>query len=130
LAADVAILESKIGYKVAFRSTGELISALKLYKLRKILGNKGYALLLSEIHWYMREEFGETIEDPIDLLRNRKLLPNLIIIELDRSKLSYLSSDSDFEMTMSLYSSLFWTTGNISLGTWIGTPGTPETRLY
>jgi len=70
LLADVGIIEMKLGYKFAFKSTGEVANILKLYKLRKVFGNRGYALLLSEIHWYFRGLFNETSEYLKNLLRN------------------------------------------------------------
>ncbi len=55
---DVAFVQGKVEYKVAFKSVWELIQILKLYKVQKVLGHKGYGLLLSEIHWSIRAEVG------------------------------------------------------------------------
>jgi len=60
LTADVIFVEGKLGYKFAFKSTGELAAMLKLAKLRKFIGSKGYALILSIIHWRIRDLVGET----------------------------------------------------------------------
>lgn len=73
-AADFAFIEQKVGYNVAFKSTGELAKAVKLYKSQKVLGSKGYGLLLSEIHWKIRGEIYKGWEDLLDALKQYQLI--------------------------------------------------------
>ena len=54
LSSDFVILNDKLVYKVAFRSTGEINDALKLAKLRSVCGDECYRVVLSGIHWTIR----------------------------------------------------------------------------
>jgi len=54
---EVCILESQISYKFAYKATGDIAYNFKLYKLVPYIGNEGYSILLSEIHWSIREKF-------------------------------------------------------------------------
>ena len=72
--SDVAFTQQKIGYKMAFKSTNELIKAVRLYRTQKIIGPNGYALLLSYIHWMIRDEINQKWDDLIDVLREEGLL--------------------------------------------------------
>jgi hypothetical protein len=53
---EVCIIESKMSYKIAYKTTGELASNFKLYQLSPYIGDEGYKVLLSEIHWSIREQ--------------------------------------------------------------------------
>ena len=68
--AEIVFIEYKLGYKIAFKSTREVATLLKLAKLRKLIGDKGYALILSIIHWKVRNLIGESWEDFKKFLRN------------------------------------------------------------
>jgi len=59
---------------MAFKSTNELIKAVKLYRTQRIIGTNGYALLLSYIHWMIRDEINQKWDDLIDVLREEGLL--------------------------------------------------------
>ncbi|WP_148212121.1 hypothetical protein [Ferroglobus placidus] len=74
LGADIAFIEGKIGYRAAFKSTWEISNTLKLYNAKGVLGNKGYGLLLSEIHWLIRAEIGKGWVDLKDALRRAELI--------------------------------------------------------
>ena len=74
LGTDVAFIQGKLGYNVAYKSTWEINQALKLSKTRVVLGNKGYGLLLSEIHWKIRYEVGERWEDLKQVLETENLI--------------------------------------------------------
>lgn len=74
LGAEIAVIEADMGYKIAFKSTGEIVSELKLYKLREFVGNKGYGLTLSAIHWKFREKFNESWDKLIELLKKEGLI--------------------------------------------------------
>lgn len=65
---DLIFIEEKVGYKTAFTTTRKIAYTLKLYKLRRVIGNSGYGLLLSEIHWLIREEVTETWDDIISII--------------------------------------------------------------
>ena len=54
LSSDFVILNDKLVYKVAFKSTGEINDALKLAKLRSLCGDECYRVVLSGIHWTIR----------------------------------------------------------------------------
>ncbi len=74
LGAEIAFIESKLGYRVAFKGTWEIAQTLKLYNLRPLLGDKGYGLILSEVHWLLRGEFGEKWKDLVKLLEGEGVL--------------------------------------------------------
>ena len=74
LGADIAFIEGKMGYRAAFESTWEISRTLKLYNAKSVLGNKGYCLLLSEIHWLIRAEIGKGWVDLKDALRRAELI--------------------------------------------------------
>ena len=74
LGADIAFIEGKMGYRAAFKSTWEISRTLKLYNAKSVLGNKGYGLLLSEIHWLIRAEIGKEWVDLKDALRRAELI--------------------------------------------------------
>jgi hypothetical protein len=59
LSSDFVILNDKLVYKVAFRSTGELNDALKLAKLRSVCGDECYRVVLSGIHWTIRVKLNQ-----------------------------------------------------------------------
>lgn len=56
---EVCIIESKMSYKIAYKTTGELANYFKLNQLSPYLGDEGYKVLLSEIHWSIREEIDD-----------------------------------------------------------------------
>ena len=74
LGTDIAFIEGKLGYNLAYKSTWEINQALKLSNTRAVLGNKGYGLLLSEIHWKIRYEVGEKWEDLKQVLETENLI--------------------------------------------------------
>ena len=51
---EICVLESQMSYKIAYRTTGEIAYNFKLYKFTPYIGNEGYRILLSEIHWSLR----------------------------------------------------------------------------
>jgi hypothetical protein len=55
LSSDFIMINDSVGYKIAFKSTGELNDALKLDKLREVCGNDCYKVVLSGIHWAIRD---------------------------------------------------------------------------
>jgi hypothetical protein len=55
LSSDFIIINDSVGYKIAFRSTGELNDALKLDKLKEVCGDDCYRFVLSGIHWAIRD---------------------------------------------------------------------------
>jgi hypothetical protein len=61
LSSDFVILNDKLVYKVAFRSTGEINDALKLAKLRSVCGDECYRVVLSGIHWTIRVKLDQYI---------------------------------------------------------------------
>jgi len=72
--ADVAFVQQKVGYNAAFKSTGTLANAIGLSGSRAVLGDKGYGLLLSQIHWTIRGELQKGWEDLLDALRQESLI--------------------------------------------------------
>lgn len=74
LAADVFIVNSAIdelSYKTAFKSTGELNDSLKLGKLSELCGDACYSEVLSQIHWFIRDNFGNMLNDFLGWAGNR-----------------------------------------------------------
>lgn len=61
--ADAAFIQQKVGYKVAFKTTGEIARAIHLQKIAKYIGYDCYGFILSKIHWNLREWLNETWED-------------------------------------------------------------------
>ena len=74
LGTDIAFIEGKLGYNLAYKSTWEINQALKLSNTRAVLGNKGYGLLLSEIHWKIRYEVGEKWDDLKQVLETENII--------------------------------------------------------
>jgi len=54
LSSDFVIINDKVAYNVAFKSTGEMNDALKLAKLSDVCGDDCYRAVLSGIHWTIR----------------------------------------------------------------------------
>jgi len=54
LSSDFVIINDKVAYNLAFKSTGEMNDALKLAKLRSVCGDECYRVVLSGIHWTLR----------------------------------------------------------------------------
>jgi len=54
LSSDFVIINDKVAYNIAFKSTGEMNDALKLAKLSDVCGDDCYRAVLSGIHWTMR----------------------------------------------------------------------------
>ena len=54
LSSDFVIINDKVAYNVAFKSTGEMNNALKLAKLSDVCGDDCYRAVLSGIHWTIR----------------------------------------------------------------------------
>ena len=54
LSSDLVILNDRIAYNYAFKSTGELNNALGLARLRSLCGDDCYSTVLSGIHWVIR----------------------------------------------------------------------------
>jgi len=54
LSSDLVILNDRIAYNYAFKSTGELNNALGLARLRSLCGDDCYSTALSGIHWIIR----------------------------------------------------------------------------
>jgi hypothetical protein len=54
LSSDVVIINDKVAYNVAFKSTGEMNDALGLARLRSVCGDDCYRVVLSGIHWTIR----------------------------------------------------------------------------
>ena len=78
LAADVFIVNSaidEISYKTAFRTTGELNDGLKLGKLAALCGDVCYSEVLSQIHWFIRDNFNGMLNDFLSWA-GTKLEPN------------------------------------------------------
>jgi len=59
LSSDFIILNDKLAYKVAFKSTGEFNDAIKLAKLESVCGDECYRVVLSGIHWTIRVKFDQ-----------------------------------------------------------------------
>ncbi len=74
LGVEIAVIEADMGYKIAFKSTGTIAEELKLYKLSEFVGNKGYGLTLSAIHWKFREKFNENWDKLIELLKKESII--------------------------------------------------------
>ena len=55
LAFGVIMVEGKIAYSIAFKTTGFLNNVLKIGKMRTLFGDVVYSKLLSKIHWYFRD---------------------------------------------------------------------------
>jgi hypothetical protein len=55
LSSDFVIMNDKLAYNVAFKSTGEMNNALGLSRLRSVCGDDCYSLVLSGIHWVIRD---------------------------------------------------------------------------
>jgi len=72
--ADIAFVQQKAGYHAAFKSTGSLANTVGLSGSRAVLGDKGYGLLLSQIHWMIRGELHKGWEDLLDMLRQENLI--------------------------------------------------------
>ena len=72
--ADVYFLEEKVAYRSAFLTTGKIASNLGLIKTQKVLGPKGYGLLLSEIHWMLRGEINEGWTELLETLRTNSVV--------------------------------------------------------
>ncbi|MFD1515127.1 hypothetical protein [Halomarina rubra] len=58
-AGEVALSEFGVPYRLSFELTGALSRHL-LYRFRGQIGVKAYALMLSEVHWLIREEIVDT----------------------------------------------------------------------
>src|SRR2546425_10656176 len=54
LSSDFVIINDKVAYNVAFKSTGEMNDALGLAKLQSKCGDECYRVVLSGIHWTIR----------------------------------------------------------------------------
>jgi hypothetical protein len=54
LSSDFIIINDKVAYNIAFKSTGEMNNALKLAKLGEVCGDDCYRVVLSGIHWTIR----------------------------------------------------------------------------
>lgn len=54
LSSDFIIINDKVAYNIAFKSTGEMNNALKLAKLSEVCGDDCYRVVLSGIHWTIR----------------------------------------------------------------------------
>lgn len=52
---EVAFFQFGIGYKLAFRGTNVLATSSTFARLHRYTGSKTYGLVLSEIHWALRE---------------------------------------------------------------------------
>lgn len=52
---EVAFFQFGIGYKLAFRGTNVLATSATFARLHRYTGSKMYGLVLSEIHWALRE---------------------------------------------------------------------------
>ena len=78
LAADFFIVNSaidEISYRTAFRTTGELNDGLKLGKLTELCGDACYSEVLSQIHWFIRDNFNGMLNDFLSWA-GTKLEPN------------------------------------------------------
>ncbi|GAB7014991.1 hypothetical protein [Methanogenium cariaci] len=76
--ADVAFTKENMAYKVAYRVTGILAIKTGLSHCTKVIGYQGYGLVLHSIHWKIRAECNETIEDLFSLLREEEIIKNTI----------------------------------------------------
>jgi len=54
MSSNFIIINDAVGYKLAFKSTGELNDALGLSTLRSVCGSDCYSVVLSGIHWTIR----------------------------------------------------------------------------
>ena len=54
LSSDFVIINDKVAYNVAFKSTGEMNNALGLARLRSVCGDDCYSAVLSGMHWTIR----------------------------------------------------------------------------
>ena len=61
LSSDFVIMNDSIAYKIAFKSTGELNDALGLATLRFICGDACYSVVLSGIHWAIRDYMNQLL---------------------------------------------------------------------
>lgn len=77
-AVDVAFTKENMAYKTAYRATGILARTTGLSHCTKIIGYQGYGLVLHEIHWKIRAECNETIEDLLSILREEEIIKNTI----------------------------------------------------
>jgi hypothetical protein len=55
LSSDFIIMNDSFAYNYAFKSTGELNDALGLARLRSVCGDECYSIVLSGIHWAIRD---------------------------------------------------------------------------
>lgn len=55
VSSDVIIINDYVSYKIAFSSVGELNDALGLGTLRTLCGDECYSVVLSGIHWAIRD---------------------------------------------------------------------------
>lgn len=76
--ADVAFTKEKMAYKTAYKATGILARSIGLSHCTKIIGYQGYGMVLHSIHWKIRAECNETLEDLFSLLREEDIIKNTI----------------------------------------------------
>lgn len=76
--ADVAFTKEKMAYKTAYKATGILARSIGLNHCTKIIGYQGYGLVLHSIHWKIRAECNETLEDFLSLIREEEIIKNTI----------------------------------------------------
>jgi hypothetical protein len=55
LSSNFIIINDAVSYKIAFETTGELNDALGLASVRSLCGNECYSVVLSAIHWTIRD---------------------------------------------------------------------------
>jgi hypothetical protein len=55
LSSDFIVMNDSAAYKIAFKATGELNDALGLATLRSVCGDDCYPIVLSGIHWVIRD---------------------------------------------------------------------------
>jgi len=70
LAFGVIVVQGKIAYSIAFKTTGILNNILKLGKLRSLFGNTVYSEFLSKIHWYFRDYITNLPTELVDTINN------------------------------------------------------------
>lgn len=76
--ADIAFTQQQMAYKGAFKATGILADTIGLKYSTKIIGYQGYGLVLSSIHWKIRNEVNENIDNLFELLRDEEIIQNVI----------------------------------------------------
>jgi hypothetical protein len=59
LSSDFIIINDKVAYNIAFKSTGEMNDALGLARLQSKCGDECYRVVLSGIHWTIRIYMGQ-----------------------------------------------------------------------